>query len=268
MLQQSAQLIPPSLPTGQNHLNPYIVQWLELTGHSIDDFFYLTSWDLKSLPHFNKLKDMDRAVLRILKAMEKEQMIAVFGDYDVDGTTSCALLLRFFKKLGYTIKIYQPSRFVEGYGLHPKSVEIAAKDGIQLLITVDCGTSSHAAAEKALELGIDLIITDHHKDAAPTQPTCFAFINPNRRDELPGPMQALAGVGVAFALSLCIREELLKLGKNIESLYDLLPYVAIGTISDLATLNAMNLTLCRHGYKALLQSKDLGLRKFLEKKRT
>lgn len=247
-------------------INPFIATWLEKIGYSLDDYFSLTSWDLKTLPDFKQLIAMDKAVERIITALEQKQSIAVFGDYDVDGTTSCALFYRFFKKLGHTIKVYQPSRFIEGYGLHPVSVELAHQEGVQLLITVDCGTTSHAAAERALELGIDLIITDHHKDAAPSQPSCLALINPNRRDEPQGPMQALAGVGVAFAVSLCVREKLIAQGQMIESLYDLLPYVAIGTISDLATLNPMNLILCRHGFKALMQSKDLGLKKFLEKK--
>lgn len=250
----------------QNSLNPFVLQWLEKIGSSYEQYNSLISWDLKSLPPFYELKDMTKAVDRIMMAIEKNEAIAIFGDYDVDGTTSCALLFRFFQKIHYTVKLYQPSRFVDGYGLHPVSVEQAHKDGIKLLITVDCGTSSHAAAEKALQLGLDLIITDHHKDAASTQPKSFALINPNRRDEQEGPMQALAGVGVAFALSICLRERLLFLGKKVESLYDLLPYVAIGTIGDLAPLNSMNLILCRHGFKALLQTKDLGLLRFMEKK--
>jgi single-stranded-DNA-specific exonuclease len=252
--------------TSNNELNPYILEWLGKLGFSVSDFSALTSWDLKSLPDFKRLKDMDKAVDRIISAVQNKESIAVFGDYDVDGTTSCALLFRFFKKLGVTIKIYQPSRFIEGYGLHPVSVDQAHTDGIKLLITVDCGTTSILAAERAKACGIDLIITDHHKDAAPHWPDCFALINPNRRDEPTNPMQALAGVGVGFALSVCIREKLLQNHQQVESLYDLLPYVAIGTISDLASLNSMNLILCRHGFKALLQSKDLGLRKFLEKK--
>jgi len=266
MLIHSTQSSSNIIHSSKKELNPYILEWLEKLGFSASDFSSLTSWDLKSLPDFKRLKDMNKAVDRIISAVQDNESIAVFGDYDVDGTTSCALLFRFFKKIGVTIKIYQPSRFIEGYGLHPVSVDLAHTDGIKLLITVDCGTTSILAAERAKVCGIDLIITDHHKDAAPQSPDCFALLNPNRRDEPTNPMQALAGVGVAFALCVCIREKLLQSQQQVESLYDLLPYVAIGTISDLASLNSINLILCRHGFKALLQSKDLGLRKFLEKK--
>lgn len=261
-------------PSSQNNIhplpvyeiNPLIQQWLFKLGMSLEDYAQLTSWDLNKLPDFFQLKDMSVAVDRIINAMNSNEKIAIFGDYDVDGTTSCALLYRFFQKIGYHVHLYQPSRFIEGYGLHPVSVEHAVNDGIKLLITVDCGTTSIDAANTAIKLGLDLIITDHHKDAAEKQPECIALINPNRRDEPAGPMQALAGVGVAFALSICIREKLISYGKTISSIYDLLPYVLIGTISDLAALNAMNLILCRHGLKALLKSHDLGLKRFLEKK--
>jgi single-stranded-DNA-specific exonuclease len=244
----------------------FVHQWLDIHKYSFEQFKQLTSWNLSDLPDFSLLCDMDKAVSRISHAIKNKESIAIFGDYDVDGTTSCALLYRFFQKLSTTVKLYQPSRFIEGYGLHPSSVELAKADGVQILITVDCGSSSHQAAEKAKELGIDLVITDHHKDAAPLMPPCFAFINPNRRDEPPSELKSLAGVGVAFALAVCLRKELLKQNFEIPSLYDLLPYVAIGTISDLAPLNATNLILCRHGFKAMMQSRDLGLKKFLENK--
>lgn len=245
----------------------FIRQWMSLYNKSFIDFENITTWNLQKLPDFNQLLDMDIAVERIINSITKGESIGVFGDYDVDGTTSCALLYRFFRKLGIEIKIYQPSRFIEGYGLHVSSVDQAYKDGIKVLITVDCGSSSLDAALRAKELGLDLIITDHHKDAAASMPESFAFINPNRRDEFPSPLQSLAGVGVAFALSVCIRQKLIETSHyNVSSLYDLLPYVAIGTISDLAPLNEVNLILCRHGYKALEQTKDLGLLKFLEEK--
>jgi single-stranded-DNA-specific exonuclease len=253
-----------TLPT--NVLNPYILQWLEKLGLSTLDYSQITSWDLKLLPPFHQLKDIKKAADRIIDAIRSGEKIGIFGDYDVDGTTSCALLYRFFQKLNYDVKLYQPSRFIEGYGLHPSSIEQAHQDKVTLLITVDCGTSSYAAADRAKELNLDLIVTDHHKDAAPEPLECFALVNPNRRDESSGPMQALAGVGVAFALCICIREKLILENQSVDSLYDLLPYVVVGTISDLAPLNSMNLILCRHGLKAMLQTTDLGLKRFMEKK--
>lgn len=256
---QSYNFFPPKNPR-----EIFLNQWCSINQKNHSDFERATSWDLQKLPNFNELIHIEKAVDRIILAIQNNENIGIYGDYDVDGTTSCALMYRFFKKLGHNVKIYQPSRFIEGYGLHISSVEQAYQDGIHVLITVDCGSSSLMAAEKSLELGIDLIITDHHKDAAPTMPNCFAFINPNRRDEITGPLQALAGVGVAFALCVCVRQKLIQIfNQDISSLYDLLPYVAIGTISDLAPLNEVNLVLCRHGFKALEKTQDAGLRRFI-----
>jgi single-stranded-DNA-specific exonuclease len=147
------------------------------------------------------LPDAQIAIERISKAIDSGEKIFVWGDYDVDGTTSCALLFHFFKMVGVKTELFQPSRFVEGYGVHPSSIDQAIEKGIKLLITVDCGISNVETADYALEKNIDLIITDHHKDARETMPKAFAVINPNRRDETCSPeMRRLAGVGVAFAL--------------------------------------------------------------------
>ena len=124
------------------------------------------------------------------------------GTYDVDGTTSCALLFHFFKSINVEVKCIQPSRFIEGYGIHPPTIDQAIVDDIKVLITVDCGITNNETADYAKEKGLDLIITDHHKDARDEMPKAFAVVNPNRRDEdLNSPMTALAGVAVAFCLS-------------------------------------------------------------------
>ena len=222
----------------------------------------LFSWDLKALPSLQKMNDLNNAAKRIIQAMDQSENIGIYGDYDVDGTTSCALLYHFFNILGHEVKLYQPSRFTDGYGLHKSSIDQALADDISVLITVDCGITNVEAAEYA-KTKLDLIITDHHKDAAEMIPPAYAVVNPNRRDEDDdSPLKVLAGVGVAFSLCLEIRELLLKSGKDCPSLYPLLQFFAIGTISDLAKLTPMNLTLTRHGLKQLLASEYPGLRTF------
>lgn len=146
----------------------------------IEDFL---SWDLKSIPELTSMKDLAKASARILDAIEKKEKIGVYGDYDVDGTTSCALLYHFFKLLDVEADLVQPSRFVEGYGLHLSSIDEAVEKKLSVLITVDCGITNNEAAEYARTKGLDLIITDHHKDARETMPNAYAVINPNRRDE-------------------------------------------------------------------------------------
>lgn len=229
----------------------------------IPSFF---SWNLRKLPSLLKIHDLEKASLRILEAIENKEKIGVYGDYDVDGTTSCALLYHFFRLIGLedkAIYIYQPSRFKEGYGLHLSSIDQALKDGVKVLITVDCGISNQKEAEYALSQDLDLIITDHHKDAGPCTPKAYAVINPNRRDEdKDSPLKVLAGVGVAFCLCLQIRELLIKRKKDCPSIYELLQFFAIGTISDLAPLSPLNLTLTRHGLKQLAQTHYPGLQTF------
>ncbi len=226
----------------------------------LDDFF---SWDLKALPDLESLLDLELAAQRIIKALDNDEEIGVYGDYDVDGTTSCALLFHFFKTLNKKIHLFQPSRFVEGYGIHPSSIDDAMKKDITLLISVDCGISNLETAEYTHDKNIDLIITDHHKDAKEYIPKAYAVINPNRRDEKQDQLKSLAGVGVAFCLALKIKNLLEKRGDVVTSIYPLLEFVSIGTICDLAKLNSMNKKLVRHGLKQLPKTKHPGLRLFL-----
>lgn len=224
------------------------------------------SWDLKKLPLLTQLLDCEKASLRIVKAIENEELIGIYGDYDVDGTTSCALFYHFFQMLGANIKTYQPSRFTEGYGLHLHSIDKAIEDDVKLLITVDCGITNIDAAEYSDHRGLDLIITDHHKDGAERIPPAYAVVNPNRRDETcETDLRHLAGVGVAFAICMKVRELLIAQGDTIPTLYSLLPFVAIGTICDMAKLNPMNAKLVRHGLKAMKTSNYPGLKVFLDK---
>lgn len=244
-------------------LHPVIERLFQKRGYSNEDLNEFLSWDLKNLPELTELKDIDKASERLRLAIKNNEKIGIYGDYDVDGTTSCALFYHFFEMLGVKVEMIQPSRFVEGYGLHPSSIDKAQEMGIQVLVTVDCGITNCEAAEYSKMRGLDLIITDHHKDAADEMPDCYAIVNPNRRDEpTDSDRVSLAGVGVAFAIALQIKNDLAKEGTDMPSLYPLLQFVAIGTICDLAKLNPMNIKLVRHGLKQLTQSQYPGILAF------
>ncbi|MDD4972882.1 MAG: single-stranded-DNA-specific exonuclease RecJ [Bacteriovorax sp.] len=244
-------------------LHPIIQRLFDKKGLDQKKIEHFLSWDLKSLPALTTLKDLEVASKRIIEAVNLNQKIGVYGDYDVDGTTSCALLHHFFKMFDVEIDIVQPSRFIEGYGLHLSSIDEAVEKDIRVLITVDCGITNNEAADLARAKGLDLIITDHHKDARDTMPDAFAVINPNRRDEdAAGELKTLAGVAVAFALAVQIRADLALAGKTLPTLYPLLQFVAIGTICDLAHLSPVNLKLVRHGLKLLKETQYPGLRAF------
>lgn len=243
-------------------LNPVLVRLFKKRGFSPLDVQDMLSWNLKDIPELTNMIDLDKASQRLIKAMAEGEVIGVYGDYDVDGTTSCALLWHFFKMLGVQVEVFQPSRFIEGYGVHDSSIDAAVEKGCKVLITVDCGITSVATAEYA-KGKLDLIITDHHRDAADKIPEAFAVVNPSRRDEPENsPLKPLAGVGVAFALALQIKNDLAKKGTETPSLYPLLQFVAIGTISDLARMSPLNLRLTRHGLKQIPTSQYPGIKAF------
>lgn len=208
---------------------------------------------LNYLPPPTGMKDLARAAERIVTALKKNEKITIFGDYDVDGTTSCAMLSEFFSALNHTVDIYIPDRMIEGYGLNPIGLEKCANTGTKVLITVDNGISSVLACNLAKKYDIDVIITDHHD--LPTQlPDAFAILNPKQPDCHFGfPM--LAGVGVAFYLMIGIRALIKKDTPNFHlNLKSFLDFVAIGTIADMAPLIDVNYILCKIGLEILNQN--------------
>ena len=254
----------PTLPhqTNPHTLHPIIKNIFHSRNIPPPEIPAFLSWKLQDLPPLCCLLDLDKAAKRILRAIAQGQTIAIYGDYDVDGTTSCALSYHFFQTLGTTVKLYQPNRFTEGYGLHISSIDRALADQVTLLITVDCGITNESAITYAQKSGIDIIVTDHHKDGLPQMPPAFAIVNPHRRDETcPPQLKTLAGVGVAFALYVRIRELVIESGQNCPSLYPLLPLVAIGTLCDMVPLSPMNLKLIRHGLHAAKTSNLEGIKK-------
>lgn len=248
-----------------SEIHPKIFSILSKRGWNETNLHHFFSANLTDLPNLLQMNDLEKAALRIIQAIKEKKKIAIYGDYDADGSTSCALLFHFFKLLDYTVQIYQPSRFVEGYGIHPSSIDQAIEDGIDVMITVDCGISNNQTALYAKERNFCLIITDHHQDASAQLPDAFAIVNPNRRDEpADSELKPLAGVGVAFCLALQIKKIWEQENScSIPSIYSLLQFVAIGTIADLAFLTPTNLKLVRHGLKQLPCSHYPGIKCFL-----
>jgi single-stranded-DNA-specific exonuclease len=241
--------------------HPIIHSLLKKRGMDEEDMKEFFSNDIGHIPDLIHLKDMDKASDRIIHAIKNNEKIAIYGDYDVDGTTASALLHHFFRIFGIKVPVIQPDRFVDGYGLHKSKLKEASEQGIDVFITVDCGITNIEEAKYANELGIDLIVTDHHKDATEEFSPAFAVINPNRRDEdTDSELTSLSGAGVAFFLCISIRK---KWGSPLPSLYSLLPLVAIGTICDLVPLKSTNLKLSRHGLMAMKTSEMPGIKCFL-----
>lgn len=206
----------------------------------------------KDIAHPSRLKGASEAVERIIKAIRSEEKILIFGDYDVDGITSTSLLLVSLLPLGAKINYYLPNRLREGYGLSVAVVEKAVKNGYKLIITVDNGISAHKAAEKARELGIDLIITDHHRPHEEL-PHALAIIDPNQ----PGceyPYKSLAGVGVAFKLASLLYEQLDKVLP--EKAYEML---MLGTVADVVPLTDENRFWVRHGLACVNKKRSMAV---------
>ncbi len=249
-------------------IHPAVIKLLLKRGLSEDNIRDYFSWDIKDIYQIlsnSNLKDLQKATNRIILAIEKKQKIGIYGDYDVDGTTSCALFYHFFKMQNIKVELFQPSRFIEGYGIHQSSIDKVKKLGVELLITADCGITNIEAAQYAKDAGVDLIITDHHKDSGEKIPPAYAVVNPNRRDEQEkSDFSALAGVGVSFLLCLKVKNSLNEKGIESPSIYKLLQFFAIGTLCDMVPLNLLNLKLARHGMRQLGQTDYSGIKVFFD----
>lgn len=213
-----------------------------------------------------ELPGLNAAVERIWAGIQAGEEIVVYGDYDADGMTSTAILYRCLKLLGANVSYHLPNRMEEGYGLHVDSVEKLAARGKQLLITVDCGIASVEPAARAKELGLSLIITDHHRFGEQL-PVADAIVHP----ALPGseyPFTGLCGAGVAFKLAwaLCQKQSgAVKVASHLRDyLLSAIGLAAIGTVADVVPLQDENRVIVRNGLKALLQHSPIGIKKILE----
>lgn len=230
---------------------------LEARGITPDNraVFISPDYDTKHDPFL--LPDMKAAVTRLATARDKQEKIMIYGDYDIDGLTATTLLLDAFESFGFEqVEAFIPNRFVEGYGLTIDAIEKIAATGAQLIVTVDCGSLSHKEIARANELGVDVIVTDHH-NVAETPPPAVATINPKRTDHS-YPFIDLAGVGVAFKLVQALQTKLDGLPKGQEKW--LLDLVALGTVCDVVTLVDENRTNVFWGLKALTQIRRPGLK--------
>lgn len=207
------------------------------------------------------LPDMDKAVRRLVVAREKQEQITIYGDYDIDGLTASTLIKDAFSSFGYNnIDVVIPNRFIEGFGLTIDAVENIAKSGSKLIVTVDCGSNSIKEIKRANELGLDVVVTDHH-NVADTLPQAVAVVNPKRTDNK-YPFIDLAGVGVAFKLVQALQTKLLGLPYGQEKW--LLDLVALGTVCDVVTLLDENRTFVYWGLKVLSNTRRPGLRALIK----
>ena len=213
------------------------------------------------LPNPSSFKDMDAAATRIVEAIKKGEKIAVFGDYDVDGATSSGLLKSFFDQINVPLRIYIPDRMSEGYGLNSPALETLKAEGMDLVITVDCGILSFDEADVAKNVGLDLIIVDHHQ-AETRLPDAVAVVNPKRHDESQE-FTYLAAVGVAFILLVAINRDLRDSGwyegRQVPDLFRLLDLVALGTVCDVVPLVGLNRAFVSQGLKVMAQRRNPGL---------
>jgi single-stranded-DNA-specific exonuclease len=204
------------------------------------------------------MKDMDKAVDRLTDAIQQQERILVYGDYDVDGTTSVAVLYRFIQSLNPSVQFYVPDRHKEGYGLSMTGVEWAAEHNIDLIITLDCGITAVAEVEWAVELGIDVVITDHHLPAL--LPDAYAILNPKQ----PGcnyPFKELSGCGIGYKL---VQAYTLKHGLSNEHLTQSLDLVAVSIAADFVPLMGENRILAYFGFQKLNQNPCAGLKAVIQ----
>ena len=224
---------------------------------------YYIDIDHAKYSHSFEIPEMEQAFARVKQAVNNKERILIYGDYDVDGTSSVALLYRAFGLINYEVSYYVPNRHKEGYGLNSKAVEKIHKEmNIDLMITCDCGISNYDEVNYANELGLDVIVTDHHS-IPKNPPPSIANCNPKTLPE-EHPLHYLPGVGVAFKLAELILEEFspdkVSADKYINSLLDL---VALGIIADLAPLKSENRLLCIKGLEVLSRTSKPGLQKLL-----
>jgi single-stranded-DNA-specific exonuclease len=214
------------------------------------------------LPDPSILQDMERAAARVARAIRDQEPVAVFGDYDVDGAASVALIDRYFRAHGRKIETYIPDRLTEGYGPSPEAMAMLADAGAKLILTVDCGTAASAAIDAARQRGADVVVVDHHQ-ADEALPPAFALVNPNRQDDLSG-QGHLAAAGVVFlvlvATTRALRKEGFYTGGAEPDLLGLLDLVALATVCDVVPLKGVNRAVVAKGLRVLRLRNNAGLR--------
>ena len=231
-----------------------------VSAESVEDF--LNPKLRATLPDPSLFAGMDAAVDRLTTAVSTDETIAVFGDYDVDGATASALLQRYFRMIGGDARVYIPDRLSEGYGPNGPALLKLKAQGVDLVITVDCGIAAYQPLAEAAEAGLDVIVVDHHV-AEPRLPLAVAVVNPNRLDDTSGCGQ-LAAVGVAFLLTVGLNRALREAGRFASQpepdLMQLLDLVALGTVCDMVPLTGINRALVSRGLDILSARRNVGLK--------
>ncbi|MGQ4272936.1 single-stranded-DNA-specific exonuclease RecJ [Terrihabitans sp. B22-R8] len=256
---------PVALAMAQRHgLSSLVADIMAARGVGLDEVgAYLTPNLRTMLPEPYTLTDMEKAAERLAQAIEAGEHVAIFGDYDVDGATSSAVLASLLRAAGTPYTIYIPDRIFEGYGPNAEAIARLAEGGARLLVTVDCGTTSHSALDEARALGLDVVVLDHHGTGA-TLPEVVALVNPQRQDDLSG-QQHMAAVGVVFltiiAVSRLLRQRAFWSATRPEpDLLALLDLVGLGTAADVVPLKGVNRAFVAKGLAALGQRRRPGLR--------
>lgn len=222
----------------------------------IDNFLNGTLDDLND-PY--KIKDMDKLVERIDRALKNKEKICIYGDYDVDGITSITIMYQFLTKLGADVMYYLPDRLIEGYGINNNALDEIKKKDVSLIVTVDCGITAVDEVEHAKQIGLDICITDHH-ECAEILPNALAIVNPKRKDD-EYRFKMLAGVGVAFKCLVAIAK---KYNLDESEYLKYLDIVSIGTISDIVPLVGENRIISRYGLKMMEKTENIGLKALLK----
>lgn len=224
------------------------------------------------LPDPSEFRDMERASERIAEAVIAGETMTVYGDYDVDGATSSALLIRLMRMLGHDAGHYIPDRLLEGYGPSGEALVKIGQQGSSLVVTVDCGAMAHEALAMAHDAGVDVIVVDHHK-CSPELPRAFALVNPNRLDEndLAASHGHLAAVGVAFLLAIAVVRTLRQRGyfeaRAEPDLFALLDLVALGTVADVAAIRGLNRAFVAQGLKVMAHRRNTGMAALIDASR-
>ena len=230
--------------------------------HTLGDMKSFLNASLNDLPDPNLMMDCDKAARRLLDALDQQESIVIYGDYDVDGVTSSSLIWRYFKEAFDTeLNVYIPQRLKEGYGLNKEAISLLAKKGAQLIITVDNGSSAFEEVKHAKNLGLDVVIVDHHTVSSP-EPPAYAHLNPHRSN-CTYPDKNLAAVGVAFMLLIHLRrlvrsDQRFSSAKQVD-LSQLLDIVALGTVADVAQLQGVNRALVKSGLDIAKTNKKAGI---------
>ena len=247
------------------HLKEIVARLIAIRKDNIDDVNLFLNPKIKnSLPNPFELKDMNKAVERTCKSIKKKETIGIFGDYDVDGASSAALLVKYFLSVSQSIETYVPDRRKEGYGPNINAFNHLISNGSNLIFTVDCGTLSYEPINTAKNKQIDVIVLDHHKSDTKL-PNAYAIVNPNRYDE-DSKLNYLCAAGVCFIFLVALNNKLrkenwFKLNKiNEPNILDFLDLVALATVCDVVPLIKLNRAIVKQGLVVLKRRTNLGLK--------